>query len=393
MSHNFPMKIISILCLFVFCCTRLCLSASSWPEWTSNHGTFPLCEPNDDTFGLWVSSNLTMAENVKLQRHFLFNGPGEALEFSKLWIPAECAYHRFTNKTLLYFTQQMIESAKELFPHGYIHLVVIGDSGTRNALCGMCRIFSGSELYGPAANNICGYNPSAPPSTFNHTREDITAMFNPYFKVSFFYDQYGIHDPKLVPIFQHQILTTLKPYAVLYNSGVRHLLNFYNQKIHNENIPDCENDEQVRISLQLANKETIQTMLQLSTLAAQHKTRLIFRNAHFNGFYGTYCASLALEEKLRVAAVRQGSIWEIWDNRRISQLVWKEQMIMHDPFHYGREQLMWTYEDHQRVMSQWRANPLTYDKGMLELQLAQSLLHTLFQPILKTELAKTKIHR
>jgi hypothetical protein len=136
----------------------------------------------------------------------------------------------------------------------------------------------------------------------------------------------------------------------------------------------------------------MQTMLHLSTIATKHQVRLIFRNSHFNGFYGTYCGSLALEEKLQIAAQKERSNWEIWDNRRISQLVWKEQWFMRDPFHYGRESLMWTYEDHVRAMGQYRAIPGTYDKGMLELQLAQSLLHMIFHPILKAEWMKTKPH-
>jgi hypothetical protein len=234
------MKVGIIHCVLIILCTNLCLCLPSWPE-ISAHGFMALCDPNEDTFGNWVSiTNLTMSEKVKLQRHFLFGGPGEALEFTKLWIPQECSYHRFTNQTSLHFSKLMIESNKALFPHGYMHLVVVGDSGTRNALCGICRIFSGSELYGPCANDICGYNPSALPSTFNHTREDITAMFNPYFKVSFFYDQYGLHDPKMIPIFEQDILTNLKPYAVVYNNGVRHLLKFYNAKLHDLNNHDCE---------------------------------------------------------------------------------------------------------------------------------------------------------
>jgi hypothetical protein len=97
--------------------------------------------------------------------------------------------------------------------------------------------------------------------------------------------------------------------------------------------------------------------------------RAIFRGNHYNARFGVNCADDRLIQMLN------GTGWEWWDNRRISQDVWRTQSS--DGFHFDR------WNDHsvaqhvahrEAELASGREAP-----GMLEMQFAQSLLHRLFR--------------
>jgi len=117
----------------------------------------------NDTYGEWIPNPAQpptedAAKLSELERHFLGSiGPGEALHhpFNIVWRTDSCAYHRFTNATSLKCVNHMLDS-KKMHDSKALRILFIGDSATRGVFCGMTRIFSGSEVYGPCVNEVCG---------------------------------------------------------------------------------------------------------------------------------------------------------------------------------------------------------------------------------------------
>lgn len=174
-------------------------SESLKPKIEGNIKKFPLCDAGGDSHGRWYkiirphindtayyiprtndvvkSSDIALAEGgdhigrfnmsnasalpIDIDAHFLHpNGPGEALQFDDLWLPKHCSYLRFTNASLERCVDHEISKGAQSTMSGKtdkrVHLVFLGDSALRGVVCGLSRILSGSEVFGPSHNSICG---------------------------------------------------------------------------------------------------------------------------------------------------------------------------------------------------------------------------------------------
>lgn len=107
----------------------------------------------------------------------------------------------------------------------------------------------------------------------------------------------------------------------------------------------------------------------MNKLAREFDVRLIYRTNHYNTRFGVLCADKQFETLLT------GSIYEIWDNKRISRNIWKTQT--YDGFHFDRTYIH-SIEQHIEKLSYWVGD----FPGQLEIQLAQSLLNSIFYDVI-----------
>ena len=131
-----------------------------------------------------TSSNSTLGPRGDLQpldvykSHFYGGGLGEkqALEFSEVWLPDSCSYHRFTNRTFHECAAFNVKRHNATRGDKF-HIWVFGDSIMRGVICGLTRILAGSETFGPVNNSICGgwkttfakgEDPYMDPASLNH---------------------------------------------------------------------------------------------------------------------------------------------------------------------------------------------------------------------------------
>jgi len=110
----------------------------------------PHCKIYGDTIGKWVYINSTSLEEIK--KSYIDYNPGEALLFDRIWIPLDCSYLRFTNDTIY----KAVEYTRLKRNLNIYNIIFMGDSASRGIANGIIRILSGSELYGPCENSICG---------------------------------------------------------------------------------------------------------------------------------------------------------------------------------------------------------------------------------------------
>ena len=59
---------------------------------------YPPCGLGEDTTGRWVYPNET--SEAQLRRHFYHGRPHASTDFTKIWLPDRCAYHRFTPRAI-----------------------------------------------------------------------------------------------------------------------------------------------------------------------------------------------------------------------------------------------------------------------------------------------------
>ena len=345
----------SVLVLIIF--HLICLQA------------LPLCSRISDTFGTWLPINV-YDQSTSVQNHvkerFVFGGPGEALNFSHIWVPDYCSYHRYTASSLRKIADFVQDKAHNSDP---VKIIVIGDSGTRGILCGITRILSGSEVFGPCENEICGKVGQLAMS-YERTNMEETVQFDYSFEFSFIYVQ-----SLLDPITREAVMKSVlkKPYAVMLNTGA---WDFYSlSDLHQQEVANdlCDTADMDNVSLNRA-QPVIRTMLHETGREAHAQgVRAIYRTNHHNARFGSHCADD------HVLTALAGSGWEVWDNRRVSHSVWRHQIF--DGFHYDRN-FVHTVDQHkqhrQQQRDQGRGTP-----GMLEMQLTQSLLHMLFRDALQ----------
>ena len=124
---------------------------------TVARAALPLCDLYQDRFGQWIDTATLRdpATYKEVIEHFMFGGPLEATEFTRMWIPNNCAVHRFTGKSIHTIVNHIVAKSDS---HKPFHITVVSDSGLRGILCGAMRILSGSELTGPLQSQICGHN-------------------------------------------------------------------------------------------------------------------------------------------------------------------------------------------------------------------------------------------
>jgi hypothetical protein len=334
--------------------------------------SLPLCGENGDTFGSWLPT-ARYENSTVLQKHvhdrFAFGGPGSAVNFTHMWIPDECAYHRFTNSSLINVIKHIQKMKSSTEP---VRVIVIGDSGTRGILCGIVRMLSGSEVVGPCENVICGTS-TIPSASVMQKHKLFDVSFGPL-TLSFMYIQSLAEQMSrwLVEANIHK-----KPYALVLNTGVWDF-NEYALKHVGEIAQDLCDSAEVEMISNVRAQESIKAMfIETGALAHSLGVRAIYRTNHHTDRFGSHCA----DEQL--LPVLKSTGWEVWDNRRLSQHMWAHQTT--DGYHVERN--AHTVAEHLQI----RHDALLKGKpmpGMLEMQFAQSLLHMLFGDALRAMIAE-----
>jgi hypothetical protein len=353
------------------------------PFWDSKT-VYPPCPLYGDTVGKWIRTNQinTTEERVEINRHFFLQEPGSALLFSEVWIPNNCSYHRFTNETVFQMVHQFTRKAERK----QLHIGFIGDSATRGIFCGITRILSGSELFGPCDNVVCG-GASGLPITFPQGYQLFDVEFGKHLKFSFIYI-FRI-EPRAATVMQ-TFLSTSKPSVMLLNTGAWDYENLARSHYHDEKNMSCDTNEAVLISQKRANADSMKMLHDLSLTAAKTNIRLIYRNNHYNKKFGAECADLVLEARLlelQSNNTNPASMnWEIWDNRRISKDVYEKQCW--DGFHFDRHRIH-SYAQHVNHTEFFYSQ--NWDiPGELEIQLAQSFLNAVFHEEILEEYQRLK---
>jgi hypothetical protein len=115
------------------------------------------------------------------------------------------------------------------------------------------------------------------------------------------------------------------------------------------------------------------TYLESSDWAKVGGAKLVFRNMHYNKRFGVDCCDKEVEELLR-----NKTIWDIHDTRRISKDAW--EYSMNDGLHIDRK-TTWTVDQHilGRKLAVNASLPLP---GQLEMQLTHSFLNNIFHEAL-----------
>jgi hypothetical protein len=356
--------------------------------------TYPPCPPYGDNIdGVWVETkNFTTTESQKeLNRHFWLGPPGEALNFTRIWLPNGCSYHRFTKDTFFNLMKDITSSHKDIFTEGKVHITVFGDSGTRGIICGIVRMLSGSEVLGPCENRICGESLRAPghsthPASMDSHYNVLDLPLGDHFVITYVY-VYGTYPfenrdwrPEFLPEYlKRDFSTTGIPYAVMYNTGIWDFFPY--DALHNPDLDICDSKEAFAVMFERNREEVIQ-MFNLSSMVAQERKhmRLIYRNSHYNVKYPVLCADELLEANLRNSSkIKFPEKWELFDNRPLSKNIYRFALV--DGFHYDRIFIHSVEEHHQHIhhvmVEQRKETP-----GMLEMQFAQSFLHSVFHPFL-----------
>jgi hypothetical protein len=337
-------------------------------------GALPLCGSNADTYGRWVDVDLyhnTSEIQAEATNKFALGGPGEALNFSRIWIPDDCSIHRFTNHSIHRLVTYMMERNRTTTP---FRTIFMGDSATRGLICGWTRIMSGSELYGPCENEICGRE-----SHLAITHKDTHKLYNVYFgeniEVTFMYIK-SFTDKYSNWMVEGNI--NKKPYAVIVNTGAWDFDRIARQHMGEVAAEECNTDEMERASL-LRTQPSIQNyFLTAGDLAKQLGVRTIYRTNHYNNRFGVHCADD------RFISMLNGSNWEIWDNTRITKDVWRQ--FTRDGFHFDRHRTH-TVRHHQLIVASAKEEGFMVP-GMLEMQMTQSMLHALFHDALRAFIAE-----
>lgn len=359
-------------------------------------GPYPLCEKYKDGYGVWRSvhvalppfKDMPLANLSEVERHFFRGGPGLALNFSQIWLPTNCSYHRYTNETIYKCVEHILSLQKaansthahqlhnsnknsttqELHPDKDLQpfrIVFFGDSGTRGLFCGLSRILSGSELYGPCSNAVCG-TPHTRPASYQEIYQPQHADFYPHIRLVFVYIK-SLYNSNAELHIAKTIKT--KPYAVIINTGAWDFDDLARKQRNVTAGVTCgDNVAMKEISLRRASSEVKEKVIMLSNLAKNLNVKLIYRNNHLNSRFGALCADENFEKLLL------NTNWELWDNRRISEKVWIEQN--YDGFHYDRNRIH-TFDHHVAHMKYFKDRGWI-SPGIMEIQLAQSLLHNLF---------------
>lgn len=165
------------------------LWSNTWQECSAKSTeTLPICNATEINHGRYVNCSkpmhITWAKE-DFDPYFLGKeGPGEALSFSQVWIPHNCSYHRFTNATAQRCAAHL-QSQRHNVTDKPLHWIFVGDSGIRGLFCGLTRLLSGSELYGPCENSVCGG--AHLPASFRELHRFFEVQFPPHITLTFVY--------------------------------------------------------------------------------------------------------------------------------------------------------------------------------------------------------------
>ncbi len=403
-------------------------------------GNLPLCRVHEDSRGDWYNMTDLHALPIEkfqsiLSSRFVLPGGntdgshgvpgGLASNWSQIFLTRDCAVHRFTNHSIHHIVKHILDkkagtignkdaatgeggvpvpvptaapvvkSSTATYPNE-IHIYIMGDSGTRAVFCGLTRIISGSELYGPCSNTVCG-TPATLPISYKQTNQYYDVSFGPSLRFTYVYIKSLLHAKTHTDWILEGAIKS-KPYAIIMNTGAwdyDHIARSHmGQSITTEY---CDTEETDNVSKERASDRLKNILLELGVYAKQLGVRAIYRNNHHNSRFGTNCADDRLEAILRnkagnsgtndnnllnekdvsqfVTSIASSTGWEVWDNRHISLDVWKEQN--YDGFHFDRHRVH-SHPHHVGHMKYFKDRNWILP-GQLEIQLAQSLLYTLFQ--------------
>ena len=329
--------------------------------------------------------------------------------YRRIWIPSKCRYHRFTKSSLAHYLQLR---ANDGLIKKTMNIAFFGDSVLRGIYCGLNRIVSGDEIFGPNIDEVCGgklYHGKrvyrATPVTFdsegitmpgisyagllNTTFTYIRFMHNQKNRINANITRPGTLDT-IRDVLSRASANHTKLDAIIISSGA---WSFYHAHLTYENsiqscnrpytnaISTCYNGAYEKVSYSRADSDSLEFITELSNLCKEHKVRLIYKNNHYNCRFGALCADQKLEDLLKF----NGSQWEVWDTKQVSVQHWRDQTW--DGFHFDRQSAH-SLEDHYRL--HWgksfkfhgRQIPFAHS-GELEMQLTQSLLNRIVFPELQ----------
>jgi len=277
--------------------------------------------------------------------------------------------HRFTNASL-HLAVEYMHRKLNYTDDKFIHWIIMGDSATRGIICGLTRIFSGSEILGPCINNVCGNGAGVNPASVSSYGKYIDLDFTRHFRLTFVYIQ--SFDTRHLDWLLEFAITVMKPALFMFNTGAWD----YDEiaRAHSEPAAEyCDSNETEAVSVRRASQFVNTTLSWLGEAAKENKVRTIYRNNHYNKRFGVHCADDRLEEMLK------GSPWEILDSRRISKGCYEHQNW--DGFHFDRWKVNWE-ETHLGTYNWYKSHSLEIP-GQLEMQLTQSFLNMAFYDALQ----------
>ncbi len=330
--------------------------------WGKN--TLDLCKANEDTYGTW---NLTSSVDLNQATKYFAKGHyGHAQHYDKMWFPTNCSYLRFTNASLHAVASHILASGKSNSKDGRLHLFFMGDSGLRGALCGIGRILSGNEIHGPNINEICGYDAELRPRA--RGAKDVNVLFSSEFENIVIYFMYikAIEDQQSGWLLEANVHK--RPYALILNTGANSFYLIGRARSVNST-ENCDTPDDLRVEAERNSPASRAVYAECGELGFNLNVKMVYRTSHYNSRFGFNCADAQLIPFLETKK------WNIWDNTRISKDVWKTQN--HDGFHYDRLPIH-TVTEHKEHIKKAREQQIE-SPGMLEMQLAHSLLHFLFR--------------
>eukprot|EP01032_Pedospumella_encystans_P018397 gene18397-20942_t len=294
---------------------------------------------------------------------------GHAPHFDKMWFPTNCSYLRFTNASLHAVAAHILASGKSNSKDGKLHLFFVGDSGLRGILCGISRILSGNEIYGPNFNEICGFDAVRWPKAKGNA--EVNVPYSVEFGnilITFMYIR-KIEVQYTGWMLERSVHT--QPFALILNTGAfsfDELARARSARFINST-ENCDSPDDLRIEAERNSPSSRAVYAECGELGYNLNAKMVYRTSHYNARFGVNCADAQLIPFLETKK------WNIWDNTRISKDVWKTQN--HDGFHYDRT-FMHTVAEHKEHIQ--KTHELEIESpGMLEMQLAHSLLHFLFR--------------
>jgi hypothetical protein len=443
-----------------------------------------LCRLQEDTYGAWYNS--TSVPQHIINSHFVLGNAGQALQFDRIWLPHNCAYHRFTPKTIAeltniqyeIFQQQRLQHQMHLNKsfNESLHIVLMGDSSLRGIFCSIYRIFQGNEMEGPCQNIICGISTKQREVTipFIHRRFDVLFDFNqstsfPQHSLLFsFYYIKSFHWKKVEKVFL-QVIEQVQPYMIIFNTGAwdfyeltkqRHKqfqqlsiekqrlktsfqqsINFsychpqyliqdlssiqsnnnsnhnyshfhqhHNFKLFSNSSTNhsssslLSDSKQVLLDIPMleiahyrANRYVASCLERLYRVSRLYQVHMIYRNNHYNRRYGVDCADWLFEKLYQEQRKHHDGSnnnnddnhhyirWDIWDNRNMSYDTWFQQL--YDGFHMDWPVMTYTSIEHRLYNQQYREKYGEYP-GMLNTQLAHSILHQIFYEAIQKRLVQ-----
>jgi len=274
-----------------------------------NDNSFPHCELYGDTVGKWVRTNEieNSQQHQQIESHFILGGAKEALNFSQIWLPENCAYHRFTNASIVPVVSRALHDKNRA--NGRYRIAIIGDSGSRGIFCGLTRILSGSELYGPCSNAVCGTAGSLP-ATFKTANHIYDTDFSPQLRISFEYI-FGLDNHH--GDWALEFMIKAKPDVLVFNTGAWDFDKIARTHMNETAAAICNSEETFKVSRYRSSDHILDMLKELSGYAKAAGVRVIYRNNHHNSRFGALCADANFEPLVKQVG------WEVWDNRRVAE--------------------------------------------------------------------------